>query len=167
MRVYETERRKRMRTVEINYDLSPLGDWTQASVKFPIPTAPHRGPEVTMDSGSAALLLYAYINLMFVWQIREIWERKSVFKIPLFIYSMCCLCACIYASVLRTFPNSLQYGWVPFKQHQHYFSPQTADSFKTQTLAHSSFKPSVSNFNSFSSGTVVSSHSSNEIILPV
>lgn len=32
---------------------------------------------------------------------------------------------------------------VPFKQHQRYFSPEAADSFKTQTLAHSSFKPSM------------------------
>lgn len=43
---YETER-KRMRIVEINYDHNPLGEWTQASAKFPIPTA-LPGPEVTV-----------------------------------------------------------------------------------------------------------------------
>lgn len=153
--MYETDR-KRRRTVEINYDLNPLGDWTQASAKFPIPTALPVGPEVA--TGQIQEVQHIYINHVSLWHKHEIWERKSVFKISVFIYSVCCLWAYILVSVLRTFPNFL-WLWVPFKQHQHYFSPQTADSFKNQTLAHSSFKPNASNFNSFSSWIVVSSHS--------
>ncbi len=86
-----------MRTVEINYDLNPLGDWTQASAKSPVPTALTEGPrslQYRTDSGSAALLLYVYINLVYIWRKPEIWEPKSIFKVSVFIYSMCCLCVC-------------------------------------------------------------------------
>lgn len=124
--VCETER-KRMRTVEINSDLNPLADWTQASAKFPIPTA-FPGREVTAGWIQApSLHLHQFVGQ----KQKKIQARKSHHTILVFRDSMKYFAVCsmmVTASPSMTVLLLSRASIIPL------FSPHTADSLQTHTL---------------------------------
>lgn len=99
--------RKRRSKIKINSDMNSLADWTQASAKFPLLTA-FPGWQVTAGWVQGLQLfstsiLYPFDKNSTVCYQTHIVATGSPSKIFVFVSSNGCLCACVYALVVRTF----------------------------------------------------------------
>lgn len=92
--------RKRRSTIKINSDMNSPADWTQASAKFPFRQPSLGGRSLQGEFRACSSSLHqSYTHLT------KTVPNGSPSKIFVFVPSNGCLCACIYALVVRTFTN--------------------------------------------------------------